>query len=51
MQFHPNSEVPVEFQPGNQYNCGACGVENALHIDYNSDGEVVGKCYSDACYL
>lgn len=49
--FHPNSDVPTTYKPGNKYTCGACGTKDSLHISYNSDREVIGKCYSDTCYL
>ena len=46
--FHPNSDVPASYLPGNSYTCGACGEEDALEV-WNSDGVVVAKCYG-GCY-
>lgn len=48
-EFHPNSEIPTSYKPGQDYTCQACGEEDALSIWTNDDGIVVGKCYG-GCY-
>lgn len=48
-QFHPNSNIPTSYIPGNWYTCGTCGEERALEVCKTEDGIVIGKCYG-GCY-